>query len=81
MYTYFKVGVFWMNKEKIMKCLEYLHCKEFKPLEAEHRDILRSSIKKARFVMTSYSTMCVGAVSGLYIVFCIIQNIIKRAYT
>ncbi|XP_026325985.1 odorant receptor 2a-like [Hyposmocoma kahamanoa] len=62
-YTYFKVGVFWMNKEKIMKSLEYLHCKEFKPMEEEHRDILRRSIKKARFVMTAYSSMCVGAVS------------------
>lgn len=53
-----------MNKEKIFKLLEYLHCAEFEPVEAEHRDILRKSIKRARFVMTSYSTMCVGAVSG-----------------
>lgn len=64
MYTYFKVAVFWFNKRKILGLLKYLHCKEFKPDEQEHREILRDSIKTSRFVMTSYSTMCVGAVSG-----------------
>ncbi|XP_045501109.1 odorant receptor 2a-like [Colias croceus] len=63
MYTYFKLTVFWLNKRKILSLLKYLNCKEFKPEEPEHRDILRKSIKTARFVMTSYSTMCVGAVS------------------
>ncbi|XP_047506226.1 odorant receptor 46a-like [Pieris napi] len=63
MYTYFKVAVFWLNKRKILRLLKYLHCKEFKPDEQEHREILRDSIKTSRFVMTSYATMCVGAVS------------------
>lgn len=64
MYTYFKIAVFWLNKGKILNLLEFLHCEEFKPEEREHQEILRKSIKTARFVMTYYSTMCVGAVSG-----------------
>ncbi|XP_052742622.1 odorant receptor 46a-like [Bicyclus anynana] len=63
MYTYFKLAVFWLNKGKILNLLEFLHCDEFKPEEKEHRVILRKSIKTARFVMTYYSAMCVGAVS------------------
>ncbi|XP_039758528.1 odorant receptor 46a-like [Pararge aegeria] len=63
MYTYFKIAVFWLNKGKILKLLKFLHCEEFKPEEKEHRVILRKSIKTARFVMTYYSAMCVGAVS------------------
>ncbi|KAL0821071.1 hypothetical protein ABMA28_005703 [Loxostege sticticalis] len=63
MYTYFKVAVFWLNKDKVINLLGYLSCEEFKPVEAEHREIIRKSIKAARFVMTYYSTMCVGAVS------------------
>ncbi|CAH2087091.1 unnamed protein product [Euphydryas editha] len=63
MYTYFKIAVFWLNKEKISNLLKFLHCDEFKPKEREHKDILRKSIKTARFVMTYYTTMCVGAVS------------------
>nr|AQQ73520.1 olfactory receptor 44 [Heliconius melpomene rosina] len=62
MYTYFKVAVFWLNKKKILKLLKFLHCDEFKPEEMEHRAILRRSIITARFIMTCYSTMCVGAV-------------------
>ncbi|XP_053611298.1 odorant receptor 46a isoform X2 [Plodia interpunctella] len=62
MYTYFKITVFWLNKDKVMSLLEYLHCDQFKPTEAEHREIIRKSIKTARFVMTYYSTICVGAV-------------------
>lgn len=64
MYTYFKVAVFWLNKNQVVELLKYLHREEFKPREAEHRDIIRKSINTARFVMTYYSTMCVGAVSG-----------------
>lgn len=64
MYTYVKIGVFWLNKRKVLNLLEYLYCAEFKPTENEHKEIIRKSIKTARFVMTSYSTMCVGAVSG-----------------
>ncbi|XP_075979475.1 odorant receptor 2a-like [Anticarsia gemmatalis] len=63
MYTYFKVAVFWLKRKQVVALLEYLHCEEFRPREAEHRDIIRKSIKTARFVMTYYSTMCVGAVS------------------
>nr|QLI62091.1 odorant receptor 48 [Streltzoviella insularis] len=63
MYTYFKIGVFWLNKDKIVSLLQYLYCEEFKPKETEHKEILRKSIKSARFVMTYYSTICVGAVS------------------
>uniref|UniRef100_A0A2A4JRD2 Odorant receptor n=1 Tax=Heliothis virescens TaxID=7102 RepID=A0A2A4JRD2_HELVI len=63
MYTYVKIAVFWLNKDKVISLLEYLHCNEFKPREPEHRDIIIKSIKSARFVMTYYSTMCVGAVS------------------
>ncbi|XP_046966711.1 odorant receptor 46a-like [Vanessa cardui] len=63
MYTYFKIAVFWLNKRKILSLLKFLHCDEFKAEESEHREILRKSIKTARFVMTYYSTMCVGAVS------------------
>nr|AII01085.1 odorant receptor [Dendrolimus kikuchii] len=63
MYTYFKIAVFWFNKKRVVKLLEFLYCKEFKPKEPEHREIIRQSIKAARFVMTFYSTMCVGAVS------------------
>ncbi|XP_049872165.1 odorant receptor 46a-like [Pectinophora gossypiella] len=63
MYTYFKIAVFWMNRDKIMQLLTYLYCKEFKPKEAEHREIVRKSIERARNVMSYYSTMCVGAVS------------------
>ncbi|XP_026741300.1 odorant receptor 46a-like [Trichoplusia ni] len=63
MYTYFKIAVFWINKEKVVNLLKYLHCNEFKPKEPEHREIITKSIKSARFVMTYYSTMCVGAVS------------------
>ncbi|XP_050667293.1 odorant receptor 46a-like [Leptidea sinapis] len=62
MYTYFKIAVFWLNKEKILSLLKYLHCNEFKPDEEEHKIILKQSIRTARFVMTYYSTMCVGAV-------------------
>lgn len=64
MYTYVKVAVFWINKNKVLALLEYLYCAEFKPKEQEHKEIIHKSIKTARFVMTSYSTMCVGAVSG-----------------
>ncbi|KAJ8718452.1 hypothetical protein PYW08_002689 [Mythimna loreyi] len=63
MYTYFKIAVFWLNREKVVDLLKYLHCKEFKPKEPEHREMITKSIKSARFVMTYYSTMCVGAVS------------------
>ncbi|XP_034833179.1 odorant receptor 46a-like [Maniola hyperantus] len=63
MYTYFKIAVFWLNKGKILNLLKFLYCDEFKPEENEHRAILKKSIKTARFVMTYYSTMCVGAVS------------------
>nr|CUQ99409.1 Olfactory receptor 27 [Manduca sexta] len=63
MYTYVKVVVFWFNKKKVVNLLEFLHCKEFKAKEMEHREIIHKSIKRARFVMTFYSTMCVGAVS------------------
>ncbi|KAF9422446.1 hypothetical protein HW555_001844 [Spodoptera exigua] len=63
MYTYFKVAVFWLNRNKVIELLKYLHCEEFKPKEPEHRDMIIKSIKSARFVMTYYSTMCVGAVS------------------
>ncbi|XP_072938132.1 odorant receptor 10-like [Epargyreus clarus] len=63
MYTYFKIAVFWLNKDKILNLLTYLHCKEFKAEEKEHRHILKRSIKTARFVMTYYATICVGAVS------------------
>ncbi|XP_012548737.1 olfactory receptor 44 isoform X1 [Bombyx mori] len=63
MYTYFKVLVFWLNKDKVISLQKFLHCKEFKPKEPEHKEIIRKSIRKARFVMTSYATMCVGAVS------------------
>nr|UVB79117.1 odorant receptor 19 [Heortia vitessoides] len=63
MYTYFKVAVFWLNKDKVIELLQFLKCKEFHPVEVEHRDMIRKSIKTARFVMTYYSTMCVGAVS------------------
>ncbi|XP_041980585.1 odorant receptor 46a-like [Aricia agestis] len=63
MYTYFKIAVFWLNKEKILNLLKYLHRVEFRPEEQEHREILRRSIQTARFVMTYYSSMCVGAVS------------------
>nr|WPO56479.1 odorant receptor [Leucinodes orbonalis] len=65
MYTYFKVAVFWLNKDKVINLLRYLSCEEFKPVEAEHREIIRKSIKSARFAMTYYSTMCVGAVSDI----------------
>lgn len=65
MYTYFKIAVFWINREKVVNLLKYLHCNEFKPKEPEHREIITKSIKSARFVMTYYSTMCVGAVSGI----------------
>lgn len=64
MYTYVKVAVFWLNKNKVLDLLEYLNCPEFKPKENEHKEIIRKSIKTARFVMSYYSTMCVGAVSG-----------------
>lgn len=64
MYTYFKIAVFWYNKKRVVKLLKFLYCKEFKPKEPEHREIIRQSIKAARFVMTFYSSMCVGAVSG-----------------
>uniref|UniRef100_A0A0K8TU60 Odorant receptor n=1 Tax=Epiphyas postvittana TaxID=65032 RepID=A0A0K8TU60_EPIPO len=63
MYTYIKLSALWLNKKKIIDLLEYLHREEFKPSEVEHREILRKSIKTARFVMTYYSTICVGAVS------------------
>ncbi|XP_031762984.2 odorant receptor 46a [Galleria mellonella] len=63
MYTYFKIAVFWLNKDKVMNLIKYLYCEEFKPVEAEHKEFIRKSIKTARFVMTYYSTMCVGAVS------------------
>ncbi|KAJ2949692.1 hypothetical protein O0L34_g15623 [Tuta absoluta] len=63
MYTYFKIAVFWLNREKILNLIEYLYCDEFKPKEKEHRAIVRRSIERARNVMTYYSTMCVGAVS------------------
>ncbi|KAI5651395.1 7tm odorant receptor domain-containing protein [Phthorimaea operculella] len=63
MYTYFKIAVFWMNREKILNLIEFLYCEEFKPKEKEHRAIVRRSIERARNVMTYYSTMCVGAVS------------------
>nr|QMS80346.1 odorant receptor [Histia rhodope] len=63
MYTYFKLAVFWLNKQKITRLLQYLYCDEFKPKELEHKDIILKSIKRARFVMSAYSTMCVCAVS------------------
>lgn len=74
MYTYFKVAVFWLNKDKVINLLRYLSCKEFKPAEAEHKEIIRKSIKAARFVMTYYSTMCVGAVSGKKRIYKLILN-------
>ncbi|KOB77826.1 Odorant receptor 44 [Operophtera brumata] len=49
MYTYVKVVVFWVNKNKVLGLLEYLHCAEFKPKEKEHKEIIRNSIKSARF--------------------------------
>lgn len=66
MYTYVKVVVFWLNRDKINAILSYLHCSEFKPKEKEHKELYRKSIKTARFVMSYYSAMCVGAVSGWY---------------
>nr|WEG72105.1 odorant-receptor-5 [Grapholita molesta] len=63
MYTYIKLSAFWLKRKDIMALLEYLYRDEFKAKEPEHREILRKSIKSARFVMTYYSTMCVGAVS------------------
>nr|QZH55104.1 odorant receptor 8 [Achelura yunnanensis] len=63
MYTYFKLAVFWLNKQKITRLLQYLYCEEFKPTQKEHKDIILKSIKRARFVMSAYSAMCVCAVS------------------
>ncbi|XP_047995965.1 odorant receptor 46a-like [Leguminivora glycinivorella] len=63
MYTYIKLSAFWLKRKEIMALLEYLHRDEFKVKEPEHREILRRSIERARFVMTYYSSMCVGAVS------------------
>nr|AST36273.1 putative odorant receptor OR44 [Hedya nubiferana] len=63
MYTYIKLSAFWLKRKEIMGLLEYLHRDEFKAKEVEHREILKKSINTARFVMTYYSTMCVGAVS------------------
>ncbi|CAK1581096.1 unnamed protein product [Parnassius mnemosyne] len=63
MYTYFKIFVFWYNKEKIMNLLNYIHCKEFEPQEPEHKIIIKKTIKMARFVMNAYTLMCVGAVT------------------
>ncbi|RVE54306.1 hypothetical protein evm_001133 [Chilo suppressalis] len=63
MYTYFKMSVFWLNKDKVLNLLQYLTCEHFKPIEAEHREIIKKSIGTARFLMTFYSTICVGAVS------------------
>ncbi|XP_063383326.1 odorant receptor 46a-like [Cydia fagiglandana] len=63
MYTYIKLSVFWLKRREIMSLLEFLHRDEFKVKEPEHREIIRKSIKRARFVMTYYSSMCVGAVS------------------
>lgn len=64
MYTYIKLSALWLNKDKILNLIEYLHREEFKPSEVEHREILRKSITTARMVMTYYSAICVGAVSG-----------------
>ncbi|XP_068622837.1 odorant receptor 46a-like [Battus philenor] len=63
MYTYFKIMVFWCNKSKILNILKFMHCIEFKPVEEEHKKIIRKTIKTARIVMNAYTTMCVGAVS------------------
>ncbi|GBP60216.1 hypothetical protein EVAR_81363_1 [Eumeta japonica] len=63
MYTYFKLAVIWLKKDKILALLDYLHREEFKPKEPEHMEIIRRSINTARSVMTYYSSMCVGAVS------------------
>ncbi|CAG9098948.1 unnamed protein product [Plutella xylostella] len=62
-YTFFKISVFWWNKAAILSLLRYLHCPEFHATEPEHWPVLRRRIATARFVMTYYSTMCVGAVS------------------
>ncbi|XP_059055539.1 odorant receptor 46a-like [Achroia grisella] len=62
-YTYFKIVVFWLNKDKVMNLIQYLYCEEFKPIEAEHKEFIRKSIRTARWVMTYYTIMCVGAVS------------------
>ncbi|KAM3965527.1 olfactory receptor 44 [Aphomia sociella] len=63
MYTYFKIAVFWLNKDKVINLIQYLYCEEFKPIEVEHKEFIRKSIIAARGVMTYYTTMCVGAVS------------------
>nr|WCC57413.1 odorant receptor 13 [Papilio glaucus] len=63
MYTYFKLIVFWYKKKEISNLLNFMHCFEFKPEEEEHNDIIKRRIKTARFVMSAYTTMCVGAVS------------------
>ncbi|XP_032514777.1 odorant receptor 46a-like [Danaus plexippus] len=63
MYTYFKVAVFWLNKKKILNLLKFLYCDEFRPEEKEHTEILKKSIKLARFITTYYITICVCAVS------------------
>lgn len=78
MYTYFKVAVFWSNKQKILNLLNFLHCDEFKPEEREHRAILRKSIITARSIMTWYSTMCVGAVMGISSAFSFFLFILSR---
>nr|WCC57347.1 odorant receptor 13 [Papilio dardanus] len=63
MYTYFKLIVFWYKKKEILNLLSFMNCPEFEPQEIEHNDIIKRRIKTARFVMSAYTLMCVGAVS------------------
>nr|WCC57530.1 odorant receptor 13 [Papilio memnon] len=63
MYTYFKLIVFWYKKKEILNLLNFMKCPEFEPQEIEHNDIIKRRIKTARFVMSAYTLMCVGAVS------------------
>lgn len=64
MYAFFKLFVIWINKKKVLALLEYLDSEEFQAKEPEHRLILKESIKKARFIMTSYTSLCIVAISG-----------------
>ncbi|KAL4704473.1 hypothetical protein ACJJTC_019572, partial [Scirpophaga incertulas] len=62
-YTYFKVAVFWLNKNKVQKLLKYMLCDEFKPIQPEHKRIILQTIINARNLMTYYTVICIVAIT------------------